>query len=87
MRFFLSLLGIVAGFMVTYKADAIMRAFGRIPWAEEKLGVEGGTRLFWKLIGIIIILFAIMYLVGAEAGFFGMFGRLFGGAQTIEPVE
>ncbi len=44
------------GFLCVWKADWIVNNFGRVPWAEEHLGTEGGSRIFWKLLGILIII-------------------------------
>ena len=47
-----------------WKSDWIMNNFGRIAWAEEKLGMEGGTRLFYKLIGLAIIILSFLIMMG-----------------------
>ncbi|MFA6552966.1 MAG: hypothetical protein WCT27_00905 [Patescibacteria group bacterium] len=64
MRYFLGLLIIGVGFLITWKADWIMNNFGRIAWAEEHLGTEGGTRLLYKLIGISAIVLSFLYMSG-----------------------
>lgn len=79
MKYFLGIILIGLGFLITWKADWIMNNFGRIPWAEEHLGMEGGTRLMWKLIGILIILGSFMYMTGMLGG---IFRAIFGGGST-----
>ena len=68
----------VAGFMMIWKAEWILQNFGRIDWAEEKLGTSGGTRLFWKLFGLAIIAGAFLHLFGFWGSILdGIFGSLF----------
>ena len=64
MRYVLGIIIVGVGFVIVWQADWIMNNFGRIAWAEAKLGMEGGTRLFYKLIGIVIIIGAFMYMFG-----------------------
>ena len=80
MRFFLGLIGIIIGFIFIWKADWIVNNFGRIDWAEIHLGSEGGTRLFWKLVGLGVIILAMMYMFGLVEGIIWMiFSPLFRG--------
>lgn len=65
MKYVIGIIVIGIGFLIIWKSDWLMNNFGRIAWAEEKLGMEGGTRLFYKLIGIVIIIFAFLYMSGA----------------------
>jgi len=44
------------------KTEWFLQNFGRIPWAEKHLGTEGGTRLFYKLIGILLIFVGLLML-------------------------
>ena len=76
MRYVLGIVIIGIGFVITWKSDWIMNNFGRIAWAEAKLGMEGGTRLLWKLIGITTIIFAFLYMTGAMGGILtAIFGK------------
>ncbi len=54
----------VAGFFITAKSDWFTNNFGRIAWFEAHLGSAGGTRLFYKLLGIVVILGGFMYATG-----------------------
>ncbi len=65
MKYFLGIIIIGIGFLITWKADWMMNNFGRIAWAEEHLGTEGGTRLLYKLIGITAIILSFLYMSGA----------------------
>lgn len=64
MRFFLGLIGIIIGSLITIKSEWILQNVGRNQWAEEHLGYEGGSRLLYKLIGITIIVLAMLYMTG-----------------------
>ena len=82
MRFILGIIGIAIGFILVWKADWIVNNFGRVNWAEQHLGVEGGTRLLWKLIGLFIITIALLYMFGFIEGVIGaIFSPLFRGAN------
>ncbi|MAF36411.1 hypothetical protein CL622_04825 [archaeon] len=74
LRILLGLAITVVGALITIKAEWFYQNFGPIPWAERKLGTEGGSRLMYKLIGIggAIIGFMVMtnLLKGAVLGFF-----------------
>ncbi len=66
------LLGIVAlaiGFMVVWKANWIYTEFGGVDWADQHLGYEGGSRLFYKLIGMVIIFFGLLSVTGLMDSF------------------
>lgn len=81
MRYVLGIIIIGIGFLMTWKSEWIVNNFGRINWAEEHLGMDGGTRLFWKLLGIIVIIGAFMYMFDLWGGILrGIFG------STIETV-
>jgi hypothetical protein len=36
--------------------------FGRIPWFDEHLGIEDGSRLGYKIIGLLIIIGTFLYM-------------------------
>ncbi len=55
------IIGVVLGALLVLKSDWIVNIFGRVYWAEQYLGSEGGTRLFWKLVGLAIILISLLY--------------------------
>ena len=64
MTYLFTLIGVVIGAILVLKSEWLLRNFGRIDWAEMKLGAEGGTRTFWKLVGIAIIFLSLFYMVG-----------------------
>lgn len=62
---FLILLGIIiAGCFMVIKTEWIYSFTGPIDWAEIHLGTEGGTRIFIKLLGVVIIIGALLWITG-----------------------
>ncbi len=53
-RIVLGLIITAVGAIVTIKAEWIYQNFGSIPSADKYLGLEGGSRLAYKLIGVLI---------------------------------
>lgn len=66
MRYLFSFLAIAFGFLIIWKSEWILEQFGRVDWAEANLG--GGTRFFWKLVGLGIILLAFLTMSGIVDG-------------------
>lgn len=79
MNIFIGIIGLGLGFLMAWKSDWIMNNFGRIPWAEEKLGLEGGTRIFWKILGVLVIIGSFMLIFNMWGG---IFGAIFGGGSS-----
>ena len=80
MNIFIGLIGVVAGFLITWKSEWLLQNFGRIDWAEAHLGTEGGTRIFWKLFGITLILLSFLFMTGGlQSLILGFFTPLFRG--------
>lgn len=66
------------GFVIVWKSEWFLQNFGAIPWAEAKLGTSGGSRLFYKLIGLGVIFVGILMMTGLFGGLLlGTVGRLF----------
>jgi hypothetical protein len=61
-RIILGLIIVAVGAVITIKSEWIYQNFGGIPTADKYLGTEGGSRLAYKLIGIVasIVGFLIM---------------------------
>jgi hypothetical protein len=57
-------LGIAIGAAIVIKSEAMLEAFGRIQFFEDKLGMEGGSRLGYKLIGLAVTFIGILTLTG-----------------------
>ena len=56
MRIFVGLIFIVIGAIITIKSERMLSAFGRVGFAEKYLGSSGGSRLFYQLFGVILVL-------------------------------
>lgn len=52
------------GFLIVRSANWFLHAFGRSAFFDRYLGAEGGTRLFYQLLGILVILFGFLYAFG-----------------------
>jgi hypothetical protein len=63
MKYVIGILMIVAGVAFIMKTDWFVRSFGRVGWAEDKLGY-GGTWSFYKLLGVGVIILALMIMTG-----------------------
>ena len=64
MKYFLSILFILIGLLMTIKSERMLKMFGYSEWAETKLASWGGSRTFYKLLGLIFVFGAVMYLTG-----------------------
>ena len=65
----LGLLITAVGVSLVLKTEWFLNNFGRISWFEDKLGSAGGSRLGYKLTGIIIIFIGIIVLTGSGTSF------------------
>lgn len=67
------ILGIIIltiGVVLVIKTEWFMQNFGRISWFEKTFGTEGGSRLGYKLLGLIAIFIGIVMATGNGANFF-----------------
>ncbi|MBI4142562.1 hypothetical protein HY480_01660 [Candidatus Uhrbacteria bacterium] len=62
MRYLIALIGIAVGFLVVWKSEWFFEQFGTVSWAE--LNLSGGTRFFYKLVGLGIILASLLFMSG-----------------------
>jgi len=69
MNIIIGLMGIALGFVIVLKSEWLLENFGRIGFFEDKLGTEGGSRLGYKLAGIVIIFFGVLVLTGMMKDF------------------
>jgi hypothetical protein len=68
---FVTIFGVVIfilGLLFIIFTEWFVQNFGRIEWAEAKLGAEGGTRIFYKLLGLILIFFGMLMILGLFGG-------------------
>ena len=78
----MGLTAIVIGFMIVWKTETILNFFGRVEWAEAHLGHEGGSRLFYKLIGLLIIVIGVFAATNMLGGIImAVFKPLFRGLE------
>ena len=72
-RFFIGLLIIAVGFSMVWKTTWYLDVFGRVPWAEQHLTTSfgaglGGSWMWYKLLGIVVIVAALLYMTGILQG-------------------
>jgi hypothetical protein len=64
MRYVIGLIVIAFGVVVVIKTDWFYAMTGALDWPETHIG-PGGTRIFLKIVGIVIIFAAFLYMSGA----------------------
>ena len=77
MKYFYAFLVIIFGFLLVRYSNWLVNNFGYIDSAEHYLGTYGGTRLIWKLIGVLFIVGALLVISGIMNNILiSIFGRL-----------
>jgi hypothetical protein len=71
----IGLILVLIGFLLVWKSEWFLYNIGRIDWAEQKL--SGGTRIFYKLIGIGIIIIGFFIMTNLYQGILNAFVSLF----------
>ncbi|HZJ41570.1 MAG TPA: hypothetical protein VFD51_00955 [Patescibacteria group bacterium] len=66
---FIGLALLAGGAYLVIKTEWFINNVGRIAWFEAKLGSEGGSRLGYKLVGLIIILIGVIVITGSGSNF------------------
>ena len=84
-KFIIGLLVAGVGFLLVWKSEWLLNNFGRINFAEKYLRGSGGTRLMYKIFGVIIIIIGFMYVTDLTRKVFG--GLLNFVFKTNVPVE
>lgn len=64
MNYVFGILFIIIGFLIVWKSNWMYENFGAIDYAESKMSSWGGTKFFYKLIGIAIIIFSFLFMSG-----------------------
>jgi hypothetical protein len=81
-QIFFGLIGTGIGILMVLKTEAIYDFTGQMGWIEEHFRGFGGTRMFIKLLGILIIFLSLLYMTGMLQNFMvGTFGKFFGGTR------
>jgi hypothetical protein len=68
-HFILGLIIIALGVLIVMKSEWLLSNFGGISWFEEHMHSEGGSRLGYKLIGLVLIFFGILIFTNMINGF------------------
>jgi len=71
MHIIFGLIIIVVGALIVIKSEAMLNAFGRIEFFERYLGGEGGSRLGYKLVGLIVIFIGFLIMSNMVNDFLG----------------
>ena len=66
---FIGLALLAGGAYIVIKTEWLINNVGRVAWFEAKLGSEGGSRLGYKLLGLIIIFIGIIVMTGSGDDF------------------
>ncbi len=69
MSFIIGILMIALAVHLIVKTESWLSGFGRIAFFERHLGTEGGSRLGYKLLGILIFFIAMLIITGMFEGF------------------
>lgn len=78
MRIFFGIISALAGIWLVVKTEWIVENIGTNAWAENKLATSGGSRLFYKLIGLAIIFIGFLLITNLFQGFLeGTLGKIF----------
>ncbi len=69
MQILIGLLIMVGGIFFTIKAEWFYQNFGSISFMDKYFGSEGGGRLGYKLIGVLIAFFGMLIFTNMIGGF------------------
>jgi len=68
MHIIIGLIIIIVGFLLIAKAEWFLNNFGRIGFFERHLSTDGGSRLGYKLLGMLIIFLGMLILTNLIGG-------------------
>lgn len=63
-RVFIGIIITIISALMVVKSEWLINNIGHNAWAETHFGTEGGTRLMYKLIGIIGIIMGLFLITG-----------------------
>ena len=69
MHFIIGIIILALGFLIVAKSEWLLNNFGRINFFEQHLGTSGGSRLGYKLLGIIILFVGFLVFTNMIGGF------------------
>ncbi len=78
MNYFVGAVCVLIGVLLVLKTEWFLQNFGTIAWAEQNLGTSGGSRLMYKLLGILAIFIGFLLITNLFQGFLmGTVGKIF----------
>ena len=87
MKIIIGILTVLIGAFITIKSDALYKAMGPVQWAEAHLLTAGGSRFFYKLIGVFLVILGFMIMTGLIEGVIvAIFSRLFSSPTSIDQL-
>ncbi len=76
-HYIIGIIAALAGVGIVLKTEWLIQNIGSSAWAEAKMGTSGGSRMFYKLIGIGLIFIGFMLITNLFQGFLeGTIGKL-----------
>ena len=69
MYIIIGLIIFITGSLMVIKSEWLLNNFGRIGFFDQHLGAEGGSRLGYKLIGLLIVFIGILIATNMIGGF------------------
>ena len=76
-HYIIGIIAALAGVGMVLKTEWLIQNIGSSAWAEAKMGTSGGSRMFYKLIGIGLIFIGFMLITNLFQGFLeGTVGKL-----------
>ena len=76
-HYIIGIIAALAGVGIVLKTEWLIQNIGSSAWAEAKMGTSGGSRMFYKLIGIGLIFIGFMLITNLFQGFLeGTVGKL-----------
>lgn len=77
MRFFIGVILVLGGFIITWKSEWLFQNFGTIPFFEKFFHSSGGGRFGYKIIGILFLFAGILAITNLHAAILTKFAQLF----------
>jgi uncharacterized membrane protein len=69
MHIILGALVIALGIYVVMKTETVLKNFGTRSFFERNLGTDGGSRLGYKLLGLLLIFLGLVIMLGISGDF------------------
>jgi len=69
MNIIIGMLILAAGVILVVKSEWFLNNFGRMAWAEKFFGTSGGTRLGYKMLGVLFAIIGVIFITGSGSAF------------------